>query len=93
MNFSDFFFGFIPLIIVILIYILPIIIGYSLFKNHNDITTKNKIIWYLILFITNYIGLIGLYIFLNTQKKKNNNRTPINRCPIIYYFNYSNLKT
>lgn len=65
----NFFYSFAPLIIVIIGYIVPIIIGYSLLKAQKNISTKNKVIWYIILLVTNYIGLIGLYIFLNTRKE------------------------
>ena len=51
-------------------YIIPIIVGCYLFRHYKEISVGTKVIWFVILLITNYIGLIGLYIYLNTKKMR-----------------------
>ena len=62
MDFIDLFFSYGPLILMV------IIVGCYLFRHYKEISVGTKVVWFVILLITNYIGLIGLYIYLNTKK-------------------------
>ena len=70
MDFIDLFFSYGRLILMVIIYIIPIIVGCYLFRHYKEISVGTKVIWFVILLITNYIGLIGLYIYLNTKKNE-----------------------
>lgn len=62
----EFIFSYGPLLVAVL-YLLPIIIGVLLMKQRSEISLKERLLWCLILIVTNYLGLIGLLIYL---KKK-----------------------
>lgn len=67
-NIGQIVFNYGPLVIVLIVYIVPLIVGYKLFQAHKNIPTATKVVWYIILLLSNFLGLIGLYTYLSTKK-------------------------
>jgi hypothetical protein len=59
----------IPIILVLAIYIvIPITLVWYLFLK-NKASISEKWIWMIIILITNYIGVLGYYIYVSNKKK------------------------
>ena len=63
----------IPVILLLLVYILlPLILGWNLLITRK-ISVKVKFCWIFIILITNFLGLLGCYIYLKGLPNKNEN--------------------